>query len=305
MKELTLRDQGEFCYTISPNNKPRLTVDPGETILVETEDAFSGQVRNETDRRNTETKPYVNPQSGPIFVNGAKKGDTLAVRIDDILPLIGQGATRNVSFWYTSKYDTDVIQKFLGHNPVPHGTRICPIKDGKVYFDRFELPYRPMIGTIATADSMETYLTWLPGPHGGNMDIAQITSGATIYLPVKVDGALLHLGDAHAIQGEGELSGAAVEMPARITLHVDLLRGEAINWPRLSNKDMLYAIASMQAGRGMQDAVRLASTELILWLERDYSLDRWLTFQLLTFECQVRLGNFWTVAVGIPKKYLR
>ena len=131
MKELTLKEQGELCYTISPNNRPRLRIDSGESLVVETEDAFSGQVRTENDRRDMETKPYPNPQSGPIYVNGAKKGDTLAVKIDDIQPLIGQGATRIVSFWYTSKYDTEVIQKFLKNDSVPHGTRICPIKIGR------------------------------------------------------------------------------------------------------------------------------------------------------------------------------
>ena len=305
MKELTLKDQGELCYTISPNNRPRLRIDSGETVIVETEDAFSGQVRTENDRRDMKTKPYPNPQSGPIYVNGAKKGDTLMVKIDDIQPLIAQGATRIVSFWYTSKYDTEVIQRLLKNDSVPHGTRVCPIKNGKVYFDKFELPYRPMIGTIATADAMETYLTWLPGPHGGNMDISEITTGATLYLPVRVDGALLHLGDAHAIQGDGEMSGAAVEMPAKIRLQVDLLPDHPINWPRLENKEMLFSIASMQTGRDMQDTIRLAFMELMLWLETDYSLDRWLTFELLTFDSQIRVGNFWTVAVGIQKKYLK
>ena len=304
MKELRLRDQGELCYTISPNNNPRLHVDPGEIVEVETEDAFSGQVRTDGDRRDMKAIPYPNPQSGPIYVNGAKKGDTLKIKIDDIQPLIGQGATRIVSFWYTSKYDTELVERFLGSEPVPHGTRICPIRDGKVYFDKFELPYRPMIGTIGTADAMETYLTWLPGPYGGNMDIPEITKGATLYLPVNVDGALLHLGDAHAIQGDGEMAGAAVEMPARVRLQLDLIREHPISWPRLENENRLFSIAAMQAGRDMQATIRLAFLELMLWLENDYSLDRWLTFELLTFESQIRLGNFWTAAVGLQKKYL-
>jgi acetamidase/formamidase len=135
------------------------------------------------------------------------------------------------------------------------------------------------------------------------MDISEITTGATIYLPVRVDGALLHLGDAHAIQGDGEVSGAAVEMPAKVRLQIDLLRADQpIAWPRLENRDMLFAIASMQTGRDMQDTIRLAFMELLLWLEKDYSLDRWLMFELLTFEARIRIGNFWTVAVGIEKK---
>lgn len=305
MKALTLAAQGEFYYTISPNNKPRLTVDPGEELVVETEDAFSGQIRKRGDRRNLQTVPYANPQSGPIYVNGAKKGDTLAVKIGDIQPLIGQGATRIVSFWYAAKYDSALTSRFLGNDEIPHGTRICPISQGKVHFGEFAIPYRPMIGTISTADPVETYLSWFPGPHGGNMDLPQITAGATVYLPVRVDGALLHIGDAHAVQGDGELSGAAVEMPARTTLKVDLLKDMPIEWPRLEDDSALYSVAATQAGRGLEDAMRVAFMDLILWLESAYNLDRWDAFSLLTLVSQVRVGNFWTVAVGMPKKYLR
>ena len=161
-----------------------------------------------------------------------------------------------------------------------------------------------MIGTISTADPMESYLSWLPGPHGGNMDLGQITIGATVYLPVRVDGALLHLGDVHAVQGDGELSGAAVEMPARTQLKIDVIRNKAIEWPRLEDDSTLYAVAATQAGRSLEDAMRMAFMNLILWLETDYSIDRWLAFGLLTLVSQVRIGNFWTVAVGVLKKYL-
>jgi acetamidase/formamidase len=305
MKELTLKEQGELYYTISARNPPRLRVDPGETVRIETEDAFSGQVRKDGDRRDVKAVPYPNPQSGPIYVNGAESGDCLAVKIEGIEPLIGQGATRTVSFWYTSKFDTELAQRFLNYDGTPHGTKICPIRDGKVYFDKFVLPYRPMIGTLSTADPVETYLTWFPGPHGGNMDIAEITSGSTVYLPVRVAGALLHVGDAHAIQGDGELSGAAVEMPSRTTLKLELRKRQTIAIPRLENDEMLYTIASTETGRGLEDAIRLAFLELSLWIEKDHSIDRWLAFQLLTFTARIKVGNFWTVAVGISKSYLR
>lgn len=305
MKELTLRDQGEFCYTISPNNKPRLAIDPGETISVETEDAFSGQVRTDEDRRDMTKAPYGNPQSGPIYVRGAKKGDALAVKIEDIQPLIGQGATRIVSFWYPSRYDVDLANRFLAYDKVPHGTKVCPIRNGKVYFGDFEIPYRPMVGTIGTADAVETHTCWLPGAHGGNMDIIQITTGATLYLPVRVDGALLHVGDVHAVMGEGELSGAAVEMPAKTTMKVDLVRGEPIGWPRLEDDSCIYSISATQPGRSYEEAMRAAFMDLVLWMESDYGIERWTGFELLTLVSQVKVGNFWSVAVGVPKTYLR
>ena len=304
LKMLTLKDQGDLCYTISSSNKPRLTVEPGETAGIETEDAFSGQIRKEGDRRDFSKVPYANPQSGPIYVNNATPADTLSVQIENIQPLIGQGATRVISFWYAAKYDTALIQRLLGSTDVPERPIICHISDGKVHFKDFVLPYKPMIGTMGTADPVESYLAWFPGQHGGNMDIAELTIGSTLYLPVRVDGALLHIGDVHAVQGQGELCGAAIEMPSLTTLKLDLVRGRRISWPRLVTRDAIYTIACTQAGRTLEDAIRLAFMELVLWLEEDYSFERWSAFQLLTMVAKIQIGNFWTVAVGIPKEYL-
>jgi amidase len=309
LKKLSLKEQGALLYTISAQNKPRLYVERGETFSVETEDAFSGQIRKDGDMRDLTKVPYGNPQSGPIYVNDAKPGDTLALRIENIEPLIGQGATRIVSSWYTSKSDAELTNRFLNAS-IPHGTKICKIVNGIVEFDRFRIPYKPMIGTVSTAHPIESYLAWFPGPHGGNMDIPEIGIGATVYLPVRVEGALLHIGDAHAVQGEGELSGAAVEMPALTTLNVDLVKKDdnnkahLLNWPRLETKDDFYVIVATETGRPFEEAMRVGFLELAMLLEEDYAIERWLAFELLTMVSKIRIGNFWTVAVGIPKRYL-
>jgi amidase len=306
LKRLSLKDQGALLYTISAQNKPRLYVEPGEIFSVETEDAFSGQIRKEGDMRDLVSVPFGNPQSGPIYVNGAKADQILAVKIEDIQPLIGQGATRIVSSWYTSKSDADLANRFTNAaSSVPHGTRICKIEEGMVHFNGFRIPYSPMIGAMSTADPMESYLAWFPGTHGGNMDVPEITKGATLYLPVKVDGALLHIGDTHAVQGDGELSGAAVEMPSLITLKVDLIETKRpLSRPRLENKEAIYVISATETGRPFEEAMRSGFLELAMWLEEDFSMDRWFAFELLTMVSKIRIGNFWTVAVGIPKKYL-
>ena len=93
-------------------------------------------------------------------------------------------------------------------------------------------------------------------------------------------------------------------MPARTRLKIDAIRNKVIEWPRLEDDSTLYAVAATQAGRSLEDAMRMAFMNLILWLEADYGIDRWLAFGLLTLVSQVRIGNFWTVAVGVPKKYL-
>ncbi len=306
MKRLSLKDQGELLYTISAQNKPRLFVDSGETFCIETEDAFSGQIRKEGDLRDLRKVPYGNPQCGPIYVREAKPGDVLSIAIEGISPLISQGATRVVSSWYTSKYDAELTTRFLNaSSSVPHGTTVCKIIDGIVHLGRFKIPYKPMIGTMSTADPLETYLAWFPGPHGGNMDILDVTTGATLYLPVRVEGALLHVGDAHAVQGEGELSGAAVEMPSATTLKVDVLKNRPpIVWPRLENKDNIFVIVATETGRPFEEAMRVGFLQLALWMEEEYGIERWQAFELLTMVAKIRVGNFWTVAVGVPKEYL-
>jgi amidase len=100
---------------------------------------------------------------------------------------------------------------------IPDRTRICLIRDGKVYFsEKLALPYEPMIGTIGTAPEIEELSSGSLGRHGGNMDFADICPMAKVYLPVNVSGALLYVGDVHVIQGDGEISGTGVEMPAKI-----------------------------------------------------------------------------------------
>src|SRR5208282_5276226 len=100
------------------------------------------------------------------------------------------------------------------------------------------------------------------------------------------------------------LSGAAVEMSSKTTLKIDLIKGRSIQWPKIDYGDTLYSVAATETGRSLVEALRVGFTTLALWLEADYSLDRWDAFELLTFVSKVSFGNLWTVAVGIPKQFL-
>jgi len=303
LKKLTLKDQKCFYYVLSAKNEPTLTIEPGETVIVETEDAFSGQIRKPGDRRNLETAPEGNPESGPIYIEGAEKGDTLVVDIIDIKPTIGQGATRIPSWWwYLGTPGSEALEKFLNVK-LPHGTRICPIKDNKVYFsEKIVIPYEPFIGTIGTA--LEFDATLDPGPNGGNMDQPEVKPGNRLYLPVFVEGALLHVGDVHATQGDGELCGVAIEMPAETTMKIDLIKGKRIRWPRVESPEHIMVITSSGIGRSLEDATRIGFIELILWMEEEYGFTRWDAYSLCTQVAKTQLGNFWTMAVKMPKKYL-
>ena len=137
MKRVSL---GSLYYEFSRHNEPRLRIAPGETVLVETEDAFSGQIRTNADRRDKIKMPYSNPLTGPIWIEGAESQDALVVKIEQITPSIGQCATR------TS--DPKQLCEWLG-TECPHGTHICPIRDGQIYWsDQITIPYAPMLGCI-------------------------------------------------------------------------------------------------------------------------------------------------------------
>lgn len=296
LKEFSLDN---LTYDLHPPSEPALVVQPGEIFVVETEDAFSGQIRTEKDWTHEPRGPTI---SGPIFVDGAEKGDTLMVDIKDIQPLRGQGATR-INVPNLKSLVAGPLAKLAKTLPPPsRWVQICPVKDGKVYWGtKAVLPYKPMIGTIGLADGEGKGIR--TGNHGGNMDIVEVGIGNKVYLPISVKGAYLYLGDVHATQGEGELCGTAIEMPALVTLVVDLIKNKRIGWPRIESPEYLMAVGT---ARPVEDAIEIAFTELILWLEEDYGVDRWDAYNLCTQVSEISIGWYLTCSAGakFPKKYL-
>jgi len=283
-------------YEISRHNPPAVSICSGESVRVETQDTFNGLVVEAGDHRDLQRKPFGNPQSGPIQVEGAAKGDTLAVRIDGIEPRTGQAA--NDMTW--ARFGQ---AEFLGLD-IPVNTRICPIRDGKVWWNpKVGLPYRPMIGTIGTAPEVGVATTGPAGDYGGNMDLREVTVGNTLYLPVFVDGALLHLGDTHAIQGDGELCGTAMEMPGIVTITVDLIKDERIERPRIRSATQIMTVAT---GRPMERSVNQAYADLILWMEEEFGVPRWDGLSLLTMVGEISVGwqGIGTVAAKVDLEYV-
>ncbi|HZZ70784.1 MAG TPA: acetamidase/formamidase family protein [Pirellulales bacterium] len=293
MKHLNL---GPLCYEFSRHLEPRIEIDPGDTIIVETEDAFSGQIRTAEDRRDRNKIPQSNPQTGPIAIRGAQPGDALAITLRSIEPLIGQCATRTG--------EARQLAEWLGPD-CPHGTRICPIREGSIHWsDSVRIPYAPMLGCLATAPAWGTPTTLLAGPYGGNLDIVEVAPRSIVFLPVFVPGALLYLGDAHAAMGHGELSGSGLEMPAATTLTVEVLSQFPLSWPRVETETEIMAIVS---GTPQERSLAQAYVQLILWLEADYGFDRWEAYDLLTHVGRVSVGWYalGTVAAKVEKRYLR
>jgi len=291
MQRLSL---GPLGYEFDRHLEPRVRVQPGDSLTVESQDAFSGQIRTPEDRRDKTRMPYSNPMNGPIFVEGAQSGDTLTVTIHAIRPTNG--------FCYTRTGDPRQLSEWLGADR-PHGTRICAIRDGAIHWnDRIRIPYTPMLGCIGTAPDWGVPTTGPAGPHGGNMDIVETAPGSTLWLPVYVPGAYLYLGDAHAAMGHGELSANGLEMPAETDVTVGLLK-RTIPGPRIETATEIVTIAT---GGSAERAIAQAYAQLILWMESDYQWDRWQAFDLLTHAGRISIGYYASgaVAVKVEKRYL-
>lgn len=303
MVRVSFRDIG-LRYTLSPYEKPVAYVKPGGLIVVEVEDASSGQIRKPGDVRDRGRIPFGNPLVGPIYVEGAKPGGSVIVTIEDIKPTIGQGAIYFSDF--TERYLTEVpILRFM-RTAFPYRMKICRIEGDTVFFDGLKLPYKPMVGTIGTAPYLEVESvssSLLPGRHGGNMDIPDICPGSRVSLPVFYEGALLYVGDVHAIQGDGEISGTAIEMPAEVALRIDISE-QGLRWPRIESGEEMMCIATTGSGRSFEDAVRIAFLELALWIEERYGIDRFDGLMICSIAGKIRVGNLWSLAAKIEKRYL-
>ncbi len=306
MKRVSYRNSG-LRYTLSPYDKSIVSINPKEQLIIETEDATSGQLRSPEDVRDRDSCPFGNPLVGPIKVQGAEKGDSIVITIEEIKPTIGQGVTY-ISKGFNESYLTSVPIFKLMKNNIPAKTKVCKIKNGLVYFsDKFIIPYQPMIGTIGVAPHAESESissSRLPDMHGGNMDLPDIGPGSAVSLPVFHNDALLYIGDVHAVQGDGEISGTAIEMPAEVRVMIDLKK-ESITWPRIETEKEVMFVASTSAGRSFEDAIRIAFLELVMWMEQKYNINRFDGLMLCSQIGRIRVGNLWTVAAKIEKKYLK
>ena len=285
-----------LIYEFSRHHEPRVVIDSGQQLLVESEDALSGQIRCPGDQRDKSTMPWSNPVAGPIYVNGAQPGDALAITINDIQPRDKQCAT------YTGH--PRLLAEWLG-DEVPPGAHVCPIRDGLIHWsDEITIPYAPMLGCIGTAPDWGVPTTGPAGSYGGNMDIIETAPGATVVLPVFVEGGLLYLGDAHAAMGHGELSATGLEMAAVTTVTIELRRNQNLPGVRIETPNEIMTIAS---GAPMEHAVAEAYARLIQWMEADYGWDRWKAYDLLTHVGRISVGHYGlgTVAAKIESRYVQ
>ncbi len=303
------RDQWRFSFG---GGEPLLTVAPGTVVELTTEDCFGGAVRGVDDLPSRVcTFPYLNPVTGPIAVEGAEPGDTLAVHLVDVAPARDWAVSSTFPHFgaLTTTHSTAML-----HDPLEERVWLYEVDRvrGTCLFrprrggPEVELPLDPMHGTIGVAPaSGEVFASITPGAHGGNMDTPEVRAGTTAYFGVNVPGGQLSIGDGHCRQGEGEVCGTAVEAAMRTVVVVDLVKGGAPAWPRLETDEFLMSTGSV---RPLEDAYRVSQHDLVTWAAQ---LTGWDTLDALQLVSQAGLapaGNVvdtnYTMVAKLAKRYL-
>jgi acetamidase/formamidase len=304
-------DPSTLTYTFG-GAAPVASIRPGTVLSTWTLDCFAGAVRSRDDKVSEVCDPrFLNPQTGPFYVEGAEPGDTLAVHFLSIEPREARGFSTTVPLFgaLTATGFTAML-----HEPLPERTWVYEI-DRQARAVRYEalessyavhLPLDPMHGTVGVAPPLgEARSSLTPGSWGGNMDTPEMRAGTTCYLGVNVEGALFSLGDGHARQGEGETCGVAVECAMDTVLVLDLVKGAPTAWPRLEDDTFVMTTGS---ARPLEDAFRIAHTELVHWVSELTGLSTLDAYQLVSQAALTPVANVvdtnYTVVAKLPKAVL-
>ena len=309
-------------YAFDWHDTPLLQVKCSEAFEIETYDASTGFFKTPADKAIPgkrpgfdRSPPHANPIGGPVYVEGAERGDTLVVAIETITVddyswiAIGprRGPLGDSTRW--PELSSDYTTKIFRHTPGKSGTT----RDGTLHFnDKISWPITPFIGTLGVAPDREV-TTSLDGQGewGGNLDIRDVAPGNRIHLPVYHPGALFYLGDVHASQGDTEFTGTAAETKATVRLKFDLIKGKKTPWMRIEKPD---SIVSIHANRPLEVAVETATINLIDWLVTDYKFtptDAYCLvstcpdFRINVYQmCKIAKLSF-VAGAEIPRRYLK
>jgi amidase len=294
----------EFYNVFSGSLKPVLTIKPGDHVITSTIDA-SG-----VDSAGVKRGQGPNPETGPFYIEGAEPGDTLVVH------LLRLETNRSTGYSGTLLAPYAADPAFLRSEglresktltwQLDKAKNVATLVSADFKPGRLELPLRPMLGCIATAPAGKASIpTSTPDSFGGNMDYNGMTAGVTLMLPVSETGAMFFLGDGHARQGDGEVTGGAIETSLDVEFSIEWRKGRKIAWPHLENDDYIMVLGS---SRSLIEALQHANTELQRWLMADYGFDERGSSLMMGQAMELEIANVvdpeFTVVAKMRKRYL-
>lgn len=280
---------------------PVLTVPSGAVVEVFTKEATDGQLDVNSTAEDLATLSFdpIHPLTGPIFVEGARPGDVLAVTLHEIE--VGDWGWTGVfpGFGFLPEDFPDPYLKTYVIEP--GATEV-------VFNERIRIPLAPFAGVMGVAPATAEMLTTIPPrANGGNMDNRHLTVGTTVYFPVFVEGALFSIGDTHAAQGDGEVAGSAIEAPMRIVYQVEVIQGgRAIQEPQYETEEF-YAVTGFAPT--IDEAARKATRYMIDYLEAEHGLTRVDAYALASLVGDLKISETvdvpnMLVSMHVPKSVL-
>lgn len=300
-------DNVKFVFGVAP---PVTRLKPGNILEANSLDCFGNGIQKPGD--TTAMSKGDNPLTGPFFIEGAEPGDTLAVKILDLqvdgnqgVGALSPGFGAINSTHYTPVLEKEPIAEKIWFYPIDHAENAATFQALDSNF-KVKIPMHPFLGCIGVAPANgEARSSLVPAEFGGNMDAPEVSVGNTLYLPVNVAGALFYFGDGHAAMGDGEVAGSAIEVPMRARLQFELVKGKSTGWPRFENDKEIMTTGIY---RPVDDAVRIAFTELVHWIHRDYGLSEMDAYELLSKVAKIHLTEMvdpnYVVVASVEKKYL-
>lgn len=267
--------KSKVVYAMSKEHAPVERIASGETIIFETCDCYSDQIISETQRYTDINQDLGNPATGPLFIEGAEPGDILKVEVLDI-----QVASQGIM---SVRPGVGVLQDQLEGSRI----KLIPIEGGLARFnDKLSFPINPMIGVMGVAPREGSFETMVPEAHGGNMDCNRIVKGATVYLPVFVQGALLAMGDLHALMGDGEVVICGLEIRGEVTVKISVIKDKEWPLPMVVSGSEIMTIASRLT---LDEAGRQAAKNMHRFLVKDVGIDAQEAGMLLSLVGNLRI----------------
>jgi amidase len=279
-------------FSYSAAHAPAVRVAPGETLLVETKNAFGDQTFSPGETLENLSLEGADPLTGPIYVEGAEPGDSLSVHIHHI-ETVGPGMQGVIPDFGILEWRKDVPLHFFE-----------PLNGEIEWLRGIRFALRPSLGAIGVAPREESIPSIWPGDHGGNMDTKYVCAGSTVYFPVFHPGALLVMGDCHQIQGDGELCGVAPETDAEVTVTLDVVKGKTIRRPRIMTDTRFMTIASAKT---LEESVKIAVRDMIDLLVEEKGLSQDEAYLLITVKADVEICQvvdpLMTVRVAMDREF--
>ena len=304
-----------YYRTFAHTNPVFLKIKPGQVIVTKTIDS-GGQ-----DYLSKQVSEGSNPLTGPFYIEGAEPGDAILVKLRRVRLNRNWGSTgyrlglfsvtpESIETTYPNHYKADVIRKGRD-NVLPWDIDLkrntVKLREPATAKVKLEFPARPMLGCIGVAAPGDFAPTSGPaGSYGGNLDYNEVAEGATVILPVYHPGALLFMGDGHALMADGEPTGTGVETSMDVEFSVELKKKSPVTGPRLETVDELISLgAQPEFVSSLDRALQVATSDMVRWLTTDYQLEPWAAHQLIgavgKYDVVTVAG---TMALRVPKKYL-